>query len=736
VVNVNGVPPGSTASIVVSGPSGFSETITQTTTLNNLSPGTYSLAAPILTPTSSTSLTVPVYSSNPATVTARATATSSVTYGSLPLSWTSIGPRHIYTGFLSGTYGAGQIGTIAVNNSNPVVIYAACAGWFGPPSATGIYKTTNGGVNWTLSNAGLTDPAVAVLWLDQANPNILVAGTLNVGIFRSTDAGATWQTMTNGFGRTTALLRVGSQLYAGTSQGIAVSQDDGASWTLEVPTPAWVQSLAASGSYIYAGRGDGVVMAQSAPGGAWISSQPLAFNGNNSITADQANPLHAIVVEQGFYQNPDVWETHDGGNNWQSYNPMQWAIQYVAFDPSDATGKTVYAGADFQFTGSSDSGLNWTQLTSAGDLRIIAPKFGGTSDLTVAGSDQGIFSSADGGNHWTSLNGDLTTSIAYWMDMSGQMIVLAMQDYSMISSFDGGATWTNSQSAHTPCGEGGLVLINPGNPNYVYNYNGACGFWVSVDGGMNYQSLNAVLDAPQFPASNPQAIAVDPRSPAHVYVAAQTWTDSMGTVRPQGIFESTDYGVTFSFKWPTTQIPSLVAIDPNNGKNIFVGEQDGTLQVSHDGGQTWTSTLLAGTGNSSTPVPSWPVSLSVNPANPNFVMVGMSGPPQQSDGGVLVSGDGGRTFTSASTGLGPNPLLYPQPWPDPLFAVAYDSSRSGLAAAARWDGIYLSGDNGGHWVSAQGNAVPIAFTDVKWVSGNLYATTFGEGIVKLSMNIH
>ena len=729
-INVSGVPSGSTASVVVRGPSGFSQTITSTTTLNNLLPGSYALAAPILTPTSSTSLTVPVYSSNPVTVSAGASATSAVTYGSLPLSWNSIGPRNIYTSFLSGTYGAGEIGAIAVNNSNPSIIYVGCAGWFGPASATGVYKTTNGGVNWKPSDSGLTDPAVAVLWLDQANPNTLIAGTLNSGLFRSTDAGDTWHEASPGFGPTTALLQIGSRLYAGTSQGVAVSQDDGASWTLEVSTPAWVQSLGASGTYIYAGRGDGVVMVQSAPGSVWLSSQPLAFNGNNSISADPANPLHAIAVEQGYYQNPDVWETQDGGNTWQSYNPMQWAIQYVAFDPSDAAGKTVYAGADYQFTGSYDSGLTWTQLTSAGDLRIIAPKFAGSSTLTVAGTDQGIFSSSDGGNSWTSMNGDLTTSLAYWIDTSGQTIVAAMQDYSMISSFDGGTTWTNSQTVNTPCGEGGLAVINPGNPNYIYNYNGACGFWVSADGGMNYQSVSADLDAPQYPGSNPQVIAVDPQSAANVYAGAQSWNG-----RPQGIWESTDYGLNFTLKWPTSQVPSLVAFDPTNRNKMFIGLQDGTLQVSRDGGQTWTSLLLGSTGTSAEPVASWPVSLSINPANPNIVMVGMSGPPQQNDGGVLVSTDGGNTFTSASTGLGPNPLLYSQPWPDPLFAVAYDSSGSGLAAAARWDGIYLSSDNGAHWVRAQGNALPIAFTDVKWANSSVYATTFGEGIVQLPMKI-
>jgi hypothetical protein len=182
-------------------------------------------------------------------------------------------------------------------------------------------------------------------------------------------------------------------------------------------------------------------------------------------------------------------------------------------------------------------------------------------------------------------------------------------------------------------------------------------------------------------------------------------------------------------------VPSLVAFDPTNNSNMFIGLQDGTLQVSHDGRQTWTSLRLGSTGTSGEPVASWPVSLSINPGNPNLVMVGMSGPPQQNDGGILISTDGGDTFTSASTGLGPNPILYPQPWPDPLFAVAYDSSGSGLTAAARWDGIYLSSDNGGHWVRAQGNALPIAFTDVKWANGSIYATTFGEGVVQLPVKI-
>jgi photosystem II stability/assembly factor-like uncharacterized protein len=729
-ITITGVPSGAVANILVTGPAGFQQTISATTTVNHLSPGAYNVAAPILPSGSNSSLLVPTYSSSAITVNTGTTATITVAYGSLSLSWTPIGPRHIQTTYLSGTFGAGEIGAIAVNNANPAVIYVACGGWFGPPSSTGVYKTTNGGANWAPSNNGLTDPAVAALWLDQANPNILIAGTLNVGMFRSTDAGASWQAISPGFGPTTALLQIGSSLYAGTRQGIAISQDEGATWNLAEPTTASVQALASSGTYIYAARSDGIVMVQSAPGGTWSTSSQLTcgascVSGNNSLAASPANPLHAVVV------GPDFWETSDGGATWQDIpNPLQWAVQYVAFDPSDSSGNTVYAGGDYLFASSSDGGQTWKQLTSGGDIRKIATQFAGTAGLVAIGSDQGIFTSNDGGNSWNSLNGDLTTSLLYGLDISGNTIVLATQDYAPIASFDGGATWSASLSANALCGEGPTVSINPGNPQYIYAYNAACGFWVSADGGATFQSVSADLNAPQYPGNNPQVIAVDPQFATNVYVAAQTWNG-----RPQGIWESTDSGVHFALKWSTAQIPSLIAFDPANDQNIFIGQQDGTFQVSHDGGKTWKSTMLGNAGNQSDPVASWPVSLSVNPGSPSVIILGMSGPPQQNDGGVLISSDGGNTFAPVSTGLGPNPLLYPQPWPDPLFAVAYDPSGSGLAAAARWDGVYLSSDNGRHWLSAQGNAIPLNFTSVKWSNGGLYATTFGQGVIRLPMQI-
>jgi photosystem II stability/assembly factor-like uncharacterized protein len=726
-VNVTGVPSGATVNIVVTGPSGFSQTISQTTTLTSIAPGAYSFQAPMVMPASNSTLTVPTFSSNPVTVGSGATATSTIAYGSLALSWQAIGPKAIH--IRNGIPAAGQIAAIAVNNADPTTIYVGCGGFAGPPTSTGVYQTTDGGKTWNALSNGLTDPAVTALWLDQNNPNILVAGTQAVGMFRSTDGGASWQVASN-LGLTTALLQVGTSLYAGTAQGIAVSQDEGATWSLIEPTQVAVGSLSASGTYIYAGLDDGHVMVQSSPNGTWLTTQPLTNVVTNSISADPANPLHALAVEQGYYSIPDLYETQNGGTSWTPISPtvLNVAIQDVAFDPSDATGNTVYAGADVWFGVSHDSGNTWTQLEAPNsnspgawwDERILLPRFAGVPGQVAVGADQGIYLSGDGGNSWQSLNGNLTTSISYHAAVNGQTIVLAMQDLGPVSSFDGGSTWDSAQSNNPAALEGGTTLINPGNASYAYVYNNA-GFQFSSDGGLNYQ-VSQTLTSAGFPGGNgnSQIVAVDPQASANVYAAA--WN---GSGISEGIYQSSNYGLSWSrLSWPIHQ-PVLIAFDPTSNQNIFVGQADGDLQVSHDGGKTWTATML---GNVSTG--NWPIAVAINPSLPNRVTVGMSGPPQQS-GGVLRSIDGGRSFIAANTGLG-NPLN-PQPWPDYIFTLAYDPAGSGLLVAARWDGIYMSSDDGNTWVSGRGNTLPNAFTSAMWANGSLYATTFGEGVVQLSV---
>src|SRR5208282_3107888 len=133
-------------------------------------------------------------------------------------------------------------------------------------------------------------------------------------------------------------------------------------------------------------------------------------------------------------------------------------------------------------------------------------------------------------------------------------------------------------------------------------------------------------------------IAVDPTNPSTVYVAAK-----------DGVFQSTDWGVSWTLlSWPISN-PSLVVVGPDG--TIFVGTQSpfpsaGQLFVSRDHGTTWTTSQLPASSNGA-----FPVTLSIDPNSPSTVLVGMNKTPNQPGGGVLISTDGGLTFKSDNQGL-------------------------------------------------------------------------------------
>jgi hypothetical protein len=91
--------------------------------------------------------------------------------------------------------GASQIWTIVINPVDPDIIYAGS-------NTTGIWKTTNAGMNWSQTNSGLTNTTVQALAISASNPEVLYCGTsqtgAGAGAYLSINAGATWFQINNG----------------------------------------------------------------------------------------------------------------------------------------------------------------------------------------------------------------------------------------------------------------------------------------------------------------------------------------------------------------------------------------------------------------------------------------------------------------------------------------------------------------------------------------------------------
>jgi hypothetical protein len=77
--------------------------------------------------------------------------------------WTSHGPE------------GGEIGALAIDPATPTTLYAG--------TSRGVFKSTNGGGNWSEANSGLTNTGVRALAIDPATPTTLYAGTWGGGVF-------------------------------------------------------------------------------------------------------------------------------------------------------------------------------------------------------------------------------------------------------------------------------------------------------------------------------------------------------------------------------------------------------------------------------------------------------------------------------------------------------------------------------------------------------------------------
>jgi uncharacterized repeat protein (TIGR03803 family) len=624
--------------------------------------------------------------------------------GSVTPRWTTVGPVSISVA--GSPPAAGKLQAIAVDTQNPAVIFSGGGigpGNAGPYSQAGIYITSDGGTTWTQADTGLSDTVANTLWLDPSDSATVLAGTNSSGIFQSTDAGAHWNLQAH-TGATTAFVQVGNNLYAATALGIEKSTK-GADWTLYRSTPTPILALAASGGVLYAGLADGQVLIQKIPDAVAARISTPASGAVWSIAINPANPNNAFVVEWNNYESPDLYVTNDLGQHWSTVN-INCPVQTVAYS---VVTSTLYAGCDGVLYQSPDNGGTWNQVSGAvWDVRQILPDFGGVTGSLAIGSEQGVFLGNNQGSTWQSLNGNIAASVTLGVAVVGNFILTVAEDLGPLTARHAGEIWSSLNSSYPP-GEGGVGIYNPVNIEYGYFFTPVNGLQYSINNGKAFQSATG-LPGSEFPtyAGNGDLLAGDLQNPSNVYAAGV-----------DGIFKSTDWGITWALQaWPIST-PVMVGVDPSNSATIFVGQQNGQLLVSHDGGNTFAQTKLACSNCG------WPVSVTVEPSNSQLVLIGMSQPPP--NGGILVSIDGGANFVPSNSGIKPSTNLCQTA---AVPRVRFDPSGAPIMAAATNSGLYVSSDLGSSWSNVQNNVVPSIFTGVEWASGDLWASTCGEGIVR------
>lgn len=321
---------------------------------------------------------------------------------------------------------------------------------------SGLYVSSNGGGSWSPAGSSAALDVQDVV-MDPTAPATLYVGTQAFGIYTSTDNGATLAAGSGLFGPQGSTLIMGSDrvLYMGTEfSGVLKSNDQGASWAFantgisgdgaSISTQALVQDPTTPAT-LYVSTSDGTF--KTTDGGASWSALPIGTSisivGSLAIDPENTQTLYA-----GY--GLGVYKSVDGGTSWNPVSPGLPGgpvVLALAVDPTDSN--LVYAGTEQNgIYKSSDAGAHWSLLNSGiGNQAVLAIGIDPFDHQDIYAAGPGVLKSTDGGAHWTSLSFDLFTSgqydrITFDPVHSGTVYVSSSSTPVVCTSTDGGANWT------------------------------------------------------------------------------------------------------------------------------------------------------------------------------------------------------------------------------------------------------------------------------------------------------
>ena len=362
-------------------------------------------------------------------------------------------------------------------------------------------------------------------------------------------------------------------------------------------------------------------------------------------------------------------------NDWRTTGPPGGDVRALVVDPSDPD-RFYFGTLDGQIYTSSDAGRQWRLLYNFGkpkmfvDHIIVDPR--NSRVLYVGGHRHdipgGFFKSTDGGVTWkesAQLKNEALHSLA--QSEANPNTLIAGTFNTIFRSDDAGETWKQLPTKDVP----GLqhvesLAIDPRTTDTIY----AGTFWLpykTTDGGQTWRSIkNGMIDD-----SDIFAIDIDPRDPNHIIASACS-----------GIYESKNAGES----WRKVQgIPSqsrrtrAILQHPSVAGIVFAGTTEGFWRSDKGGdADSWMVTTSRQLEINS---------ITVHPSRPDVVYIGTN------NYGVMVSNDGGKSFTPTNGGFSGRfayAILPDRETPNRLYASTINTATGGGF-------LFVSNDNGESW---------------------------------------
>jgi photosystem II stability/assembly factor-like uncharacterized protein len=391
-----------------------------------------------------------------------------------------------------------SITALAVAQDSPGTLYAA-VGW-------SIYKTTDNGQNWSLSQDLQTMADIPQLIVDPAVAGRVYAATTGAGFYRSDDGGGHWSQFNEGLGDLKLLSMVldsaaGGKLFVGAlGTGIYRTDDQGDQWR---PASQGLRGCSVNAlafdphdpDRVYAGCwGAGFYISQD--GGANWAAVPNRLS-DQFVNCLATDPVNSGILYAGISGN-GIYMSSDSGIQWTSINSGldNRYVRCMAVDPQNPT--TIYAGFDnraSQVGGifkSTNGGTSWQRLLSSGSVYGLAIDPFDSANLFAYLSGEGLVRSQNHGEFWTYVTIDveyLVVPVVAFHPFNQGELFAGVYGYGLFRSTDGGDSWGQVDDGLDKIYD---IVVDPVNPTVICA-SGIGGIRLSQDGGSTWNSVHSGL---------------------------------------------------------------------------------------------------------------------------------------------------------------------------------------------------------------------------------------------------
>lgn len=635
---------------------------------------------------------------------------------------------------------AAPIGALAVAPSNSNVIYAGTgqeAPRYDVGAGLGMVKSTDGGAHW--QSIGLKDSRhIGAIWVDPKNPNVVLVGAQGHffgpsgerGIFRSTDGGKSWS----------HVLKIND--WTGVADIASDPKQPGvlfaAAWEArQYPWLSYFSPAGGAGSAVYKSV-DGGKSWKRLSGGGW----PASALGRISLGVTHLKNGTRVYATVDSKSDGGLWRSDDGGAHWLHVNKLAAISSYYAsrltVEPGNpdivyTVGQSIRrcdkAGAHCTIVKGAPGGDDYHHIW-------INPRH---TDHIIVGSDQGAVVSVDGWKSWSSWYNQPTAQFyhvaadnrfPYWIyagqQDSGSVGIASRSDYGQIGYRDWHPVGAEERDYDIPDQTDPDIVYGSGLGGSVTRWDAKTGQVADITPalGDNY-GRRPTQTAYRFLWTTP--LQASRSGTPSLYLGAQM------------LLRTQDRGVSWQIISPdlTGKIegakdcdgnPSLAAAKPcgygvisaiepssRHADEIWVGADDGLIQLTRDGGAHWTDI---------TPpqVPLWgnvhQISVSEIEDGVAYASVDLHR-IDRFQPLILKTRDFGQHWTEIDNGL---------PTDHYTAVVRADPVKPGLLFAGTDAGAYVSFDDGAHWQSLQDNLPTAQINDLLVHDGDLIAGTQGRGI--------